>query len=543
MALPVWVVLGSVLIAQWAVVATIASIGKHNGYLFYGGGDETWYYTTAWVLGNGHMPEGYISYGYPFMLAPFARIAGANILQGLPLIVIFNVLVLVPVALLCVYGIAKTIGGRGFAYLVSLLWAVFPLLTLGYFYHRYHDKLINIGFVNELGLTSLGDFPSMVFLLVAVYFTLKALLLRSPFDALIAGAATGFAIAVKPSNAIFLPVPFAALILARYGRGFQLLAVGLIPALATLALWKYRGVGQLPLFANRESALAASRFPELPLAGIDIHRYISLNWTDFTNNMNQLKEYAWSRRLLGWFVVAGTVGLARRSGVIAMLIAGWFAVIFFLKAASPGVTILGGNFLRYFVPGYPALFVLIASTPLVLPVYGPRLASHGDAGAALPNRRSRKGILAIAAFLSFAPFLAIAILPPLTTPEAIKFPNLDQYMPANQFSVAATKHGQTVVLSWPRPSSAGARPFYDIFREESDTVSCELNPHAAASCVWAPRGADGGAAKPIGTTSATTFEDHPPAGSWVYHVVVKAAPTASKRFGDYLLVSRAATVN
>ena len=39
----------------------------------YSGGDDSWYYTSAWVLGHGHVPQGSIGYGYSFLLAPLAR--------------------------------------------------------------------------------------------------------------------------------------------------------------------------------------------------------------------------------------------------------------------------------------------------------------------------------------------------------------------------------------------------------------------------------------------------------------------------------------
>jgi Dolichyl-phosphate-mannose-protein mannosyltransferase len=544
MALPAWVVLCSLLVPQWIVVAVIASMGRHNGFLFYGGGDETWYYTTAWVLGHGHMPQGYIGYGYSFLLAPLARIGGPDILHGLPLVIAFNQVVLIPAALLCIYGITKAIGGRGFAYLASLLWTVMPLISLVYFYARYHDKLINIGLVNALGLTTMGDFPSMIFVLIAGYFSLKAVLERSAPDALLAGAATGLAIGVKPSNAVFLPAPILALIIARHGRGLQFLALGMIPALASLALWKYRGFEQVPLFSNSSSALASGRLPDLPVGGIDIHRYISFDWSHFTGNTNQIKEYAWSRRLLGWIPIAGAIALLRRSTATAALITAWFAVPFFLKTASPGVSVLQGNFLRYILPAYPGFFLLLVSTPLLVPQFGRTLASRGTRvtlGAQPRAPRDRKAVFVIAALLSFLPLIAFALLPPLTKPTAVQFPGLDQYTPTNQFTLTSTRHGRTVVLSWPKTATAGARPFYDVIRSTTDGVSCQLRRHAAASCtytfpspIYTP--------PVIGTTTRTTFVDHPPPGVSVYRVILKAAPTPAKRFGDYMLVSRPVTV-
>jgi hypothetical protein len=144
-------------------------------------------------------------------------------------------------------------------------------------------------------------------------------------------------------------------------------------------------------------------------------------------------------------------------------------------------------------------------------------------------------VFAIAAFLSFAPLLVFVVLPPLTKPDAVRFPFLDQYTPANQFTLTAKKRGRAVVLSWPKLPSDGARPFYDVIREPTDGASCELLAHAAANCVYVLGS--------ISVTTRTTFVDHPPRGESVYRIVLKAAPTPAKRFGDYLVISRAASVD
>ena len=44
------------ILAQWLVVAYVAHRAQHNGWLFYHDGTTTWTYTTAWILGGGHIP-------------------------------------------------------------------------------------------------------------------------------------------------------------------------------------------------------------------------------------------------------------------------------------------------------------------------------------------------------------------------------------------------------------------------------------------------------------------------------------------------------
>ena len=113
---------------------------------------------------------------------------------GLPYAIFFNAIVLTPIALLCIYGLTKAIGGR--------LLCLFGLLRSGsscrslaipYFYVNYHRRYVGLTLPSALGLTDLGDFPSMVFLLVAAYFAFRAISDRNTLDALTSGLAVGLA--------------------------------------------------------------------------------------------------------------------------------------------------------------------------------------------------------------------------------------------------------------------------------------------------------------------------------------------------------------
>ena len=68
----------------YGVAAWVGSKAVHTGWLYYNSGDGTWYYTTAWMLGHGLIPVTAIGYGYPLVLAPFARIGGPNMLSRAP---------------------------------------------------------------------------------------------------------------------------------------------------------------------------------------------------------------------------------------------------------------------------------------------------------------------------------------------------------------------------------------------------------------------------------------------------------------------------
>ncbi len=336
MSLPFWLVFGVLLAGQWAVVGIVASVAQHNGFSFYSGGDDTWYYTSAWVLGHGHIPYAAIGYGYPILLAPLALIGGSSLIAGLPLVVALNMLVLWPVALLCVYGISKGIGGRGFAYLATLAWVVFPLATIPYFYGRYHVKLVDQTLPFAQGLVATGRLP--VDGAAARRGVLRAAgdHARRACAAVVAGLAAGFALTIKPANLVFLPAPLVALAVARRSRELLVFGAGLVPALVGLALWKYRGLGTIPAFSHSAVALALGASSPPPVASMSLHRYLPLDWGNLRDNMYQVREFTWSLRMVTWALVAGVIALWRRSAPVAVLIGGWLACFVFLKASSAG---------------------------------------------------------------------------------------------------------------------------------------------------------------------------------------------------------------
>jgi hypothetical protein len=70
-----WSVLGPLVLVQWAAVAVFALTVRHNGWLFYQGGDESAYYTTAWSLGHAYLPVTPIGWGWSTLLSPVAAMA------------------------------------------------------------------------------------------------------------------------------------------------------------------------------------------------------------------------------------------------------------------------------------------------------------------------------------------------------------------------------------------------------------------------------------------------------------------------------------
>ena len=92
---------------------------RHNGWLYYAGGDQLWHYSGAYLLGARASAAGLrrlrlVDPAAPGLVVrrpePRLRAAGDRAVQHV---------VLLPVALLCVYGIASRIAGRLFGYFAA----------------------------------------------------------------------------------------------------------------------------------------------------------------------------------------------------------------------------------------------------------------------------------------------------------------------------------------------------------------------------------------------------------------------------------------
>ena len=193
-------VLGALIAAQIAATLALALSVAHNGWVWFQGGDQIWMTTTGWLLGQRELPPTEIGYLWPAVQAPVTWATGPTYVQALPPLVLVQVLVLGPLALLCVYGIASRIGGRLLGYWASLLWVVAPFAAIPLFVDRYHERWSEQFLPQALGLTAMADFPSMVLVLAAVLFVVRSLSPGRVTDAVLAGVLIGAAAALKPPN-------------------------------------------------------------------------------------------------------------------------------------------------------------------------------------------------------------------------------------------------------------------------------------------------------------------------------------------------------
>lgn len=543
-----WSVLAPLLLLQWVALIAFVETIRHNRWLFYQGGDQTYFYTSAWVLAHGHVPLAPIGYAWSYVLAPLTWMFGANVLAALPVIVLLQTLVLLPVSTLAMYGIGTRLGGRIVGYLAAFWWVVGPYAAIPLWDHRYHGKYLEQFLPQGLGLTGLGDFPSTVCLLVAALLVLRSLDGDRVADAVLGGLFAGFAIGIKPANLLFLAGPALAYAAARRFRYAAAFAVALAPAVVALALWKLKGLGYLPIIAQHPTAYALAAAPhfESPPLGLLISKYTHFSWARLHNNYLQLREFFWSVRLVQWIPVAGVIAIARRSWPKALLLAGWFGAFVLVKGSSPVARVEDASFWRLFLPGLPPFVLFGAALPLLWPRTGPRLAERFRRPAR-PLLAPRYTLGAAAALLAVVPLLVVGVLPSLHRHNTATYFDEHVLVPIDRFDLSALAAPDgSVSLAWTPPHTE-ARPFYRIFRMHPVQLTPrDAVPPPARDGIRCPpkSGAQGCTFEMavVASTRETQFVDHPPRGRWSYRVGLAANWIDDLEGGDVLLFSRAGDV-
>jgi hypothetical protein len=521
---PVYV-LSTLVAVQWAAVGALALTVRHNGWLYYAGGDQLWHYTGAYLMTHGHLPPTFVGYGWSILLLPVAPLAGPNLVSALPVIVLFDTLVLLPVALVCVYGIASRIAGRLFGYWAAAVWIALPFAGILFVEPGYHEKYTELTVPQYVGLTSAPDFPSTVALLVSAYFCMRALDSSRWHDAAAAGLAAGYAIAIKPSNSIFLFAPAVMLLVLRW-RAAVPFALALAPALLTLALWKYRGLGEL----------AATPSPSVRLAGGvgDLFNRINgtqLNsWGHLHDVLLALREHFWIARVIEWLPVAGVLALLTRSRRGFLLVAVWFAAYLLIKGTYIPASVDDASFFRIVMPGFPAYALLAAAVVLLVP----GVRARPDTGSTRQAGPRLTVAFAIAASVfAIAPLAVIAAVPPLhdNGHRALRV-NASEVPVSSAIAPRAAVEGSAVHLSWRSRPAHAAAVFYRILRTSAPNgaVGCAHRLHSAsADCrldMEAPA-----------ATRTTSYIDNPGRGTWTYRIGVSANWLDDFGYGDVYVVS------
>jgi hypothetical protein len=525
------VVLGTLVGVQIAATVALALRVEHNGWVYFQGGDQIWFTTSGWLLGRLQLAPTEASYLWPLVQAPFTWLTGSTYVQVLPALVALNVLVLGPIALLCVYGIAARIGGRLLGYWAALLWVVAPYAAIPLFVERYRERWTEQFLPQATGLTAMADFPSMVLVLVAAFFIARSLSPGRIVDAALAGLVLGAAGGLKPPNLLLGFGAALAFLIARRWREAVAFGVALIPGLLVLALWKQRTLGTLPLFALEEVRVAAGT----TAAAIDVNvdKYLHFDLEHWRTQMAQLREFFISPRLAQWVPLAGIIAVVRvRRGALAGLLVGWLGAFILVKGFNENADIQANTFWRLLMPAWPAYLLLFASIPLLVPrlahKLGPRVAPSTAGGL-----RARWAAVAFAVAIAL-PTAAIAastrIQPP--TPAIVPITQSGEILTPvdDDIAVTAEATGDTLRLTW-GDGPWNAEVFYRVYsstRPEGD-LQCATSNGAAWTCYFY--------GEPLGTTRDRTFVVRSPAPGAVYRVGVGTNWADDPELGDIFVFS------
>lgn len=524
---------------QLLTTLALALTVRHNGWVFYQGGDQLWYYVSGWLLAQGQIPTALVSHGWPAFLAPIAHFAGPSLVPALPAIVLFDVLVLGPVALLCMYGIAKELGGRLFGYWAVLLWIVVPFIGIKYTDHLYHQLYTEVTLPQAFGLTAMADYPSTVAVLVCVYFALRVINRPDAIEAVAAGLAGGVAITVKPSNSVFLVGVILGLAYRRRIAAAACVGAGLAPALLTLALWKYRGFGYVPLFHTAAAGRTLAFGAHEQLVGFNpLHKYVHFDWHQLNLNLQGIKEHFWSLRVIEWLVVAGLIGLARRSATALLVVGGWFAAFVMTKGTYAYAGVAGGSVFRIMMPSYPAFVLMLAALVYLVP--GRRHAPRETAPAAATTltQRRRLALLGVGvAVFALYPFAIVAAASPLRGPKPTAYVVVGLLRSVDpSLRLTATARHRTVLLEWRNREPAAGAVFYRVWRGTGTTGGATCTPVAKAPDDCELSMVD------LGARRNGRLVDRPGPGTWTYRLGLAANWLDSTSYGDVFSIGPPVTI-
>jgi hypothetical protein len=444
------------------------------------------------------------------LTAPIAGIAGINVLSALPALVLVQTLLLLPVALLCMYGIGARIGGRFIGYLAAIGWIVLPHLADRLFITGFHGTYFEQFLPQALGLAVTTAFPSTVCVVVAAYFAVTSIDTRATAHAVLAGLFAGFAVAIDPANALFLLAPAAGYAVARLWRPALAFGAATVPAVATLLLWKHRGLGHVPHVD----------------ANVDFHR-LELIRLD-------LRTYFYSDRLIEVPFIAGVIAIARRSWAKSALVAVWFLAYVLVRGSSELASVPTGSVFLLLMPVFPAFVVACAALPLLVPRLAERLPVRDVRRLRTRDWRVVGALVVLAAL----PLVVVAALPVAKTPMVVFDTGRHALAPVDEsLRPGATVSAGRVSLAWPPATSSHASVYYNVYRSRADGsggLHCATGS-GAANCVLRM--------KHVSSNVERTFKDELPPGRWTYRVAAAANSADEPTGNDVLLVSPPANVS
>ena len=478
-------VLGSLIGLQVGATVVLALVVDHNGWVWFQGGDQIWLTTQGWLLGQLELPPTELGYLWSYALMPIMWVTGPTFVQALPPLVLLQVFVLGPIALLCVYDLASRIGGRLLGYWASFLWAVAPFASIPLFVDRYQERFGEQFLPQALGLTAMSDYPSMVLVLASAVFVVRSLEAERLHDAVLAGLLLGAATAVKPPNLLMGVGAALAYLVARRFRNGLVFGFAIVPSLLVLALWKERGLGGIPALGLEQTRLAVGA--ATTAISVDVDRYLDLDLDHWLTQMDSLREFFWSPRVAQWAPVAGLLAVVRvRKSAIAALLAGWLAAFLVVKGFSPRATIDSGSFWRLLMPAWPAYLLLFASIPLLVPTLARRLGDRVRAPSSPPV--ALRWLVVAAVVTVVLPATAIAVSSPLEGPDrALTVDDAGNFILTSvdeSVALRVERSAEGNRLTW-EDEPWRANVFYRVYRADGADAECEnTDGHPAQSCYF-----------------------------------------------------------
>ena len=115
--------------------------------------------------------------------------------------------------------------------------------------------------------------------------------------------------------------------------------------MVALTLWKAKGLGTVPLFAQSSTTLAAG-LGDPVLAESWVERTFDFDFDLWKQNMSNLREFTFSARIVQFLPLAGAVAVARRSVPVAGLLLTWLLAYVVVKGSASVATIESGSYWR-----------------------------------------------------------------------------------------------------------------------------------------------------------------------------------------------------
>lgn len=516
-----------VLVQIAATVAFALERPTHNGWAYYQGGDQIWLLSSARLLAHSLLPPAVVGYGWPSLLSPISAIAGPDFLQAMPPVIILQIAILVPLGTVLAYLIGERIAGRLNGAVTAVAWAAAPFASLLFIDAGYEQRWVDIFLPQVTGLTAMSDLPSTILLLAVAYLLVRGFGTWSTTDIAAAGVVAGFAIGTKPANALLVPGVALAFIVARRLRPAAVFAIAVVPSVAILALWKQRGLGEMPLFALPEGGRPAGSVARQPeVAGFDPGRYLQLDWDLLRQNLSDLHTILLGQPVWLLLPVIGVVLLCRVSPPTAALLGGWMGTFLLVKGSYFLSSIDSVSFFRFLMPAWAAYVPATAAIFRLAPSLArrpPRLADRPT------GRLGRRTLAALLIGLVGLPLILVATARPLRDGSAAVLFETRLTPVDDSIVVRAMRDpNESVRIVWSHPAYP-ASVFYRVYRAYGPDPTCVKGAGAAQCSV---------SGELLGTTREPRFFDPRPAPGATYRLGIGTNAFDDDTAGDVFVVSR-----